>query len=352
MQWHDAGVDIEKAKTLFQAEPGWLNTASYGLPPQPAWDELQAALSDWRTGRTSWEAWGEAVDRARAVFARLVGVEATDVSIGAQVSQMLAPIAESIPDGANVLMPDEEFTSNVFPWLVQERRGLRVQSVPAGQLAAAIDEHTDVVAFSVVQSATGEVADVPAIAAAAQEVGALTVADGTQACGWLPVDARQLDVLVAGAYKWMLSPRGTGFLVTTPALRERIVPSQAGWYAGDDPHTSYYGAPLRLAADARRLDISPAWFNWVGTAPALELLEQVGIENVNAHDVGLANRFRAGLGLPASNSAIVSTAVPDAQRRFADAGIRAAVRGGRLRASFHLYTTEADVDAAIDALTS
>jgi selenocysteine lyase/cysteine desulfurase len=125
----------------------------------------------------------------------------------------------------------------------------------------------------------------------------------------------------------------------------------AGWWAGDDPHTSYYGPPLRLARDARRLDISPAWFTWVATAPALELIEQVGVEEIRAYDVGLADRFRDGLGLPASGSAIVSADVPGAQERLEAAGVRAAVRGGRLRASFHLYTTEADVDLALNALT-
>jgi selenocysteine lyase/cysteine desulfurase len=125
----------------------------------------------------------------------------------------------------------------------------------------------------------------------------------------------------------------------------------AGWWAGDDPHTSYYGPPLRLARDARRLDISPAWFTWVATAPALELIEQVGVEEIREYDVGLADRFREGLGLPASGSAIVSADVPGAQERLEAAGVRAAVRGGRLRASFHLYTTEADVDLALSALT-
>jgi selenocysteine lyase/cysteine desulfurase len=66
----------------------------------------------------------------------------------------------------------------------------------------------------------------------------------------------------------------------------------------------------------------------------------------------LANRFRAGLNLPDGDSAIVSTDVTGAEQRLAAAGVRAAVRDGRLRASFHLYTTEADVDMAVEALTS
>jgi selenocysteine lyase/cysteine desulfurase len=115
-------------------------------------------------------------------------------------------------------------------------------------------------------------------------------------------------------------------------------------------HTSYSGPPLRLAESARRLDTSPAWFSWVATQPALELVERIGVEAIHAHDVGLANRFRAGLGLEPGDSAIVSAEVPGARERLEAAGIVAAERGGRLRASWHVYNTEADVDAALDAL--
>jgi selenocysteine lyase/cysteine desulfurase len=345
-------VEIAKAQELFDPQPGWLDTASYGLPPQPAWEALQEALALWRTGSSWWRPWGDEAIRAREIFARLVAVPASDVTTGAQVSQLLGMIAASLPAGSRVVVPEEEFTSNLFPWLVQSQRGVDVRTVPARALIGAIDRGADLVAFSLVQSASGEIADLNALVAAAATVGAKTVVDATQACGWLPVDASMVDALVCGAYKWLLSPRGTAFMVTTPEMRERIIPSQSGWWAGDDPHTSYYGPPLRLAADARRLDISPAWFNWVATAPALELIEQVGVDEIRAHNVALANRFRSGLGLPSGDSAIVSVDVPGAEERLDAAGVRAAVRGGRLRASFHLYTTDADVDLALDALTT
>jgi selenocysteine lyase/cysteine desulfurase len=345
-------VEIAKAQQLFDPEPGWLDTASYGLPPLPAWEALQEALADWRTGHGHWSPWGDEAIRARETFARLVAVPASDVTTGAQVSQLLGMIAASLPSGTRVVVPEEEFTSNLFPWLVQEQRGVRVETVRARELANEIDDRTDLVAFSLVQSASGEIADLDAIVSAAVRVGATTVVDATQACGWLPVDASRVDAVVCGAYKWLLSPRGTAFMVTTPELRERIIPAQAGWWAGADPHTSYYGPPLRLAGDARRLDISPAWFNWVATAPALEVIEQVGIEEIRAHNVALANRFRAGLDLPVGDSAIVSVDVPGAEERLKAAGVRAAVRGGRLRASFHLYTTDADVDLSLNALTA
>jgi len=335
---------------LFRPDPGYLNTATYGLPPEPAWDALQTARAEWRTGQGDWRRWSEATERSRESFAALMGVPPADVSIGAQVSQLLAPIAAALPDGARVVAPEDEFTSNLFPWLVQATRGVKVTTVPARELADAITPDTDLVAFSLVQSATGEVADVDAVLSAAAAGGALTVVDGTQACGWLPIDAGRFDALACGAYKWMLAPRGSAFLVTKASLRSRLTAGQAGWFAGDDPHTSYYGPPLRLASDARALDISPAWFSWIGTAPAVELISQVGVAAIHAHNVSLANRFLAGLGRPTGNSAIVSVDLPDAEERLAAAGIRAAVRGGRVRASFHLYTTEADVDLAVAAL--
>jgi selenocysteine lyase/cysteine desulfurase len=344
-------MDLAEARALFSPDPGWLNTASYGLPPSTAWTALQTALDEWRHGRVSWEGWGESTARARTAFARLVGAAEADVTTGAQVSQLVGLLAASVPDGSVVLAPEEDFTSLLFPWLAQRDRGVVVRTVPADGLAAAITPDVDVVAFSLVQSASGAVADVDAVVAAARAASASTVVDATQAVGWLPVDAGRFDALVAGGYKWQLSPRGTAFLVTTAELRSRVVPSQAGWWAGDDPHGSYYGPPLRLAGDARRLDLSPAWFSWVGAAPALELLASVGVDAVRDWNVGLANRFLAGLGLPPGDSAIVSVDVPGAEERLAAAGVRAAVRGGRLRASFHLYTTQADVDRAVEALT-
>jgi selenocysteine lyase/cysteine desulfurase len=230
------------------------------------------------------------------------------------------------------------------------REDVHVQFVPFGHLAQSIRPDTDLVAFSAVQSADGRVADLTAIATAAQHHGALTLVDATQGAGWLPLDAADYDIVVSGAYKWLLSPRGTAFLIVRPALLDRIRPLYAGWYAGEEPWESIYGGPLRLAEDARRLDLSPGWLAWVGTAPALQLLNDVGIDQIHRHNVGLANSLRDRLGLEPSDSSIVSLDVdPD----FDDtrlAGLYTAYRAGRLRAGFHLYNTEADVGRLATAL--
>lgn len=186
--------------------------------------------------------------------------------------------------------------------------------------------------------------------AAAVPVSGSAYCDATQAVGWLPLDAGRFDALVCGAYKWLMSPRGSAFLTVSERLLERALPHSAGWYAGEDVHASYFGPPLRLAADARRFDLSPAWFSWVGTQPALEVIERIGVPAIHEHDVALANRFRAGLGLKPGNSAIVCADLPGAAERLQRAGIVAALRGGRLRTSWHVYNDAADVDRALAAL--
>ena len=343
-------LDLTETQKLWQPVGTYLNTASYGLPPTTAWDALHAALEDWRGGRTSWEHWGEPGEEARASFARLANVPVKSVAIAANVSTLLGFVAASIPDGSRVLAPDVDFASVLFPFMAQERRGVTVRLVPAGELADEIGPEVDVVAFSAVQMATGEVAELDAIVAAAAEHEVMTVVDATQALGWLPFDGSRFDVVAAHAYKWMMSPRGTAFMAIRRELLDAVVPHAAGWYAGEDPLATFFGPPLRLAASARRLDTSPAWFMWVGTAPALTVIERIGVEAIHEHDVGLANRFRTGLGLDESDSAIVFCDVEGAAEKLEAADIRAAVRGGRLRMSWHLYNTASDVDRALDVL--
>ena len=339
-------MEISQARELWEPAGVYCNTASFGLPPRPAWDALQAALEEWRGGRTSWEHWGQATDDSRASFARLVGVDVDRVAVGATVSEMIGSLVTALPSGARVVVPEIEFTSTLFPLLVQERRDVR--TVALANLVDAIADGVDAVAFSAVQMSTGEVADLDGIEAAAAAAGAITICDATQAIGWLPLDANRFDAVTCTAYKWLTSPRGSAFVAISERLLERVIPHSAGWYAGEDVHSSYFGPPLRLARSARRLDLSPAWFSWVGTAPALELIEQIGVQAIHDHDLGLANRFRAGVGLEPGNSAIVCADLPGAAERLERAGIMAAVRGGLLRTSWHVYNDERDVDRVLE----
>jgi len=347
-----ARLPLEDARKEFEPETVYVNTASIGLPPRRALDALAGALETWRTGRAEAAAYDVFVTRARERFAQLVGTTPAQVAIGNQVSTFSALVASALPDGARVLGADEDFTSVFFPFMVHADRGVTVKTVPLAGLIDAIGPGIDLVAVSAVQSADGRLVPggLEALAAAAARHGCMTYLDATQAFGWLPFDVGAFDVVSCAAYKWLMSPRGTAFAVVKPERLGALRPLYAGWYAGDDIWTSIYGPPLRLAREARRLDISPAWLSWVGTLPALELLAEVGLETIHRHDVGLANALRARLGMEASNSAIVTAQVTGGLERLGAANVKASVRAGAIRMSFHLHNTQGDVDAVARAL--
>ncbi len=341
-------LTTDQARPLFSPENVYLNTASYGLPPRPAFEALQAVADQWRHGRTSWHDWDGAVGESRAIWARMHGVPASWVAVGNQVSSFTGLVAMSLPRGSRVVCAHGDFTSVLWPFLAAP--GVEVDMVELEDVPSAVDASTTLVAVSAVQSLDGRVADLDAIVAVCEAHGARTFVDATQASGWLPLDGTRFDYLAASGYKWLLSPRGVCFMSIRPEAAEPLVPYLAGWYAGDEPFDTNYGAPMRLASDARRFDLSPAWLSWVGTAPALELLDAVGVEVIHEHDVGLANRFLAGLGRPPSDSAIVSVPAGSLGAVLRSAGVVATEREGMMRFSFHVYTTAEDVDRALDAV--
>lgn len=335
----------------FTRDTVFLNTAAYGLPPRAATEAVHAIERERASGLLSLPALDELVQRSRNAFARLVGVPAARVAIGSQASQFVGLVAAAMPAGATVLVADDDFTSLLFPFLVAAERGVRVRSVPLERIVDAVDPSVALVAVSAVQSADGRVAPVEELLSAASTHGARVLLDATQSAGWLPIPADRVDYLVCSGYKWLLGPRGTCFFAGTEEALDRLSPLAAGWYAGADQWDSLYGAPLRLSSDARRFDLSPAWASWVGQAPALEFLADIGESAIGAHNRALADRFRAGLGLTPAESAIVSL---DVDERTAAALVEhrvvASMRAGRLRCSFHLSTDTDDVDRALAVL--
>jgi selenocysteine lyase/cysteine desulfurase len=341
---------LHDAARQFAAQRCYLDTATVGLPPAGALRAMGADLQRWAGGRVDAIGYDAIIDRCREAYSTLVGTTADRVGIIGQVSVATAVAASALHPGDEVLVAEEDFTSVLFPLLQLRDRGVRVTSVPLDGLLDAIGPGTTMVAVSAVQSADGRVLDLDALHAAAVAHDCLTYVDLTQAASWLPIGADRFSITAAGAYKWLCSPRGTGFVTVDPAVADRFTPVAAGWYAGADVWSSIYGGPLRLADDGRRFDTSPAWSCWVGAAPALELLAAVGTPAIGAHDVALANRLRSGLGLPASDSAIVSLDHADGHAALRAADVACAGRGGRLRLAMHLYTSVEDVDRALELL--
>ena len=343
-----ASVVREAFGAEFVGAERFLNTPTYGLPPQFMFDALQDCLRDWQAGTMDVPSFDESVTAGRAGYAALVGVPADSVVMAGTVSSALGLVAAAIPDGSRVATLPGEFTSTSFPFAVQASRGVTVTEVNSDELVTTASDY-DVVTASLVQSANGAVLDVDALRANVAGTDTLTVIDVTQALGWKNFELAWADVTVAAVYKWLLAPRGTAWMSLSDRVSRSMIPHAANWYAGEKPWSTIYGLPLRLAADARRFDVSPTWFSVLGAGLTLPWLASLDRAAVEAHALGLASRLTTELQLPQEDSAIVSIPTAAAEE-IRNAGIRASIRAGAVRVGFHLYNTEDDLDRLLDVL--
>ncbi|MBQ1000815.1 aminotransferase class V-fold PLP-dependent enzyme [Streptomyces nigra] len=349
---------METFESLVRAEFApknvYLNTASNGLLPARTVAALDRAAR-MRADGVPLGSLYEDVEAVRASFARLAGVPVERIALGGSVAEYGALIAASLPEGAEVLTAEADFASLVNPFHM--RGDLKVRAVPLERLAESVRPDTALVAVSSAQSADGRLADLAAVRRAARAHGARTYVDASQSLGWLPLQAAEDDFTAAIAFKWVLGPHGIAFFVA-PEDFGGLTPLLAGWIAGEVPWESCYGPVEELARSARRFDISPSLFGFAGLRASLELVERLGVDAIQAHDLALADRFRAGLArlghtpVPAPGSAIVSVpGLGSRQGELSRAGIEVSDRAGHLRAAFHLYNTDADVDRLLDALS-
>ncbi|WP_031002865.1 aminotransferase class V-fold PLP-dependent enzyme [Streptomyces sp. NRRL F-5727] len=347
-------LDLPLGGAEFAPTRTYLNTSACGLLPRRTVEAVTLLARETADGRSGGAGSFDVVDAARAAYARLAGVAPERVAVGSSVAVHSGMIAQSMPAGSEILFPEGDFSSLITPFTI--RGDLKVRFVPLERLAASVRPETALVALSAVQSADGRTADLAAVRAAAAAHGARTLLDATQSAGWLPLAAGEWDYTVAGAYKYLLCPRGTSFLTVTEEAQDSLLPIHAGWVTGEELWVNSYGPVRELARSARRFDEPAAFLSYHGAAASLALLEEIGIGRIEAHDKGLAARFRAGLlslgHQPVMDDSTV-VAVPGLGHR-ADAldaaGVVLSARAGNLRASFHLYNTAADVDRTLDVL--
>jgi selenocysteine lyase/cysteine desulfurase len=353
----DAPAEVRE---LFDPAPGtiYLDAATYGLPPRPTVTAMHRAIDAWQAGAADWvSAWDRTGEACRDSFAQLIGARPETIALVPSVSVGVGTVAATLQAGDDVVVPEDEFTSVLFPLLAVEReRGVRVRVVPFERLADSVDHSTRLVAFSLVQSQSGRTADLRSIVEAAQAVGARTLVDATHAVPFVTFDRDlpRIDYLVCAAYKHLLSPRGVAFLHVAPEHWDAVPPLLANWRSASDPYGRYYGGALDLAPTAARFDVSLAWFSWVGAAVSLGLLVDWQRQGFLNEVVLLARRLATQLGLAETPAgSVLSVPVADAEvvrAHLAKAGIRAAVRAGSVRLSPHVYNTEAEIDVAAQAL--
>src|SRR5215470_2959969 len=155
----------------FDVAPGYLNTASIGIPPLFVADAVAQAVGRWRTGSDRSNAFDADVTEARKAWASLIRVAPENVAIGASVSQLVGLVAASVPNDTRVLTVAGEFTSVIFPFAAQAHRGVTLTEVESTELVSHVRHH-DLVAVSVVQSLDGAIADMKGLREAAAASGA------------------------------------------------------------------------------------------------------------------------------------------------------------------------------------
>jgi selenocysteine lyase/cysteine desulfurase len=366
-------VDLEGFRAAFPALQHyiWLNSATSPPAAAPVAEALRRVQRDWETGDFAWQAWEADAYATRDLFARLVNAPADAVALTSSVSYGAASVAATLPAG-RVVVGGMEFQSNYYPWLALRDRGFEVTVVEPDEhdvvwtdrLIDAIAPDTVLVAISEVQSVNGHRADLAAIVEAAHARGARVFVDACQSLGALrfDVEALPVDYLATHGYKWLLCPRGAAWLYVRPDHLPELRPLTPSWKTVEEPYASYYGGEMVVPENARKLDVSFAWFSWPGAKAALELLHSLDRQAVEERALTLAETFREGArsrGLDVSPvelpSQIVGVVVPDPDElriRLKEQRVVAAVRGGYLRIGFHGFNDEADVAAGLDALTA
>jgi selenocysteine lyase/cysteine desulfurase len=354
----------------------YLNSCSQGVLSDAVRGAYADYLRDWDEKGAPWEYWMERTEAARSSFAALVGAHNDEVAVTASVSAGVNAIASGLrlADGRNrIVVSDFEFPTVGQIWHAQEDRGFTIRHVPQGDAPvvpleafdAAIDEQTALVAITQVCYRNGACIDVEGVVKLAHERGALVLLDSYQAIGTMPIDVKALDVdlLVAGALKYLLSSAGLGFLYCKRDLVERLRPTATGWFADENVFAMDI-QDYSPAHDARRFQAGtpPIPSIYAGIA-GIGLMQEIGIAETRAHVLQLNETLFAGVDElggtvvtprdPASHGALVAIRSTDEHAlvtALAEDGLLTSSRDGNLRVSAHCYNTHEDIEQLLAGL--
>jgi selenocysteine lyase/cysteine desulfurase len=343
---------------MFHPDPGltYLDTATYGLPPEPTVRAMRAAHDEWINGTGRWVEWDKQSERARAAFARLLSVAPARVALLPSVSIGVGVVAAALKPGDRVVVPAAEFRSVLYPLLVARDRGIELVEVDdVDRLVDAIAPGTALVAITLVQMHTGRVLPVREIVDRAQAVGARVLLDATHGVPFVDLGdvIDRVDYNLVHAYKHLLCPRGVAFMI----LREDVVgplpPIVSSWRASDNPYTQFFGGPLELAHGAAQYDASLAWHPWIGAAESLELLVHWQAAGALQEPLALARSLAERLAIPWGGATLVCPPIDDPDRVrdvLAEQRIKASFRGTAIRFSTHVYNDAGDIERAASAI--
>lgn len=286
--------------------------------------------------------------------------------------------------GDEIIVTHLEHHANIVPWQqLAAEKGAHLRVVPVddhGQIRLdafqrLLGPKTKIVSLTQVSNALGTVTPAQEMVAMARRYGAATIVDGAQAVSHMPVDVQALDAdfYVFSGHK-VFGPTGIGAVYGRAAVLEHMQPWQGGGNMIADvtfERTVFQGAPERFEAGTG--NIADA----VGLGAALDYLEQLGMQNIAAHEHALIDYGTEALlsvpglrliGTAREKAGVLSfvlegCATADVGKALAGEGI--AVRAGHhcaqpilrrfgveatVRPSFALYNTFEDIDALVDVL--
>jgi len=370
--------DFRELRKQFPTLDNWiyLDTAAKAPLPRCAEEAMISYMADmWeRVGERSFST--QEIERARETVARLVGVPSSTVSFIKNTSEGINIVAHGLglETGDKVLISEFEHSAGVLPWRRLEKIGVEVEVVrgsngriPPESFIEKMDDRTRAVGVSWVAYGNGYRFDIPAIAAACRERNIVLAVDGIQAVGVLatPLPDLGADIVVAGGFKGLLSPTGTGFLYCREGFASRIEPAYVARFsfASDDK----WKQPLRLADDARRFEYgNPNYLGiWV-MRHSVELILSIGLEQIERRVRELTTYLyerveERGFTVVTPKSwreraGILSFDVPEPEmvrRQLLERKIVVNVRDGNtLRVAPHFYNTRQDIDTLVDALVT
>ena len=354
----------------------YLNSGSYGALADSVKEAINSYMDDRLRLGAAWDAWTMKNESVRSLIAEVLHAQPDEIAVTASASagiNALASACDFTGRRNKVLVSDFEFPTSAQIWHAQELRGARVVHVPRApdgyippeSFEKLIDEETQLVAVTHVCFRNGAKLDIPAIVALARAKGARVLLDCYQAVGALPVDVKRLEVdfAVGGMLKYLLGTAGLGFLYVRSELIPTLVPTNSGWFAQADI------AAMDITANqpsptARRFEAgTPAVVNCYAAEAGLKIILEVGTDAIGERVRYLTRLYMDRLeeiGWPSITPradeqrgpmvCLPARQVAQLFDRLTRQDIITSFRDDNLRATFHFYNTEQDVDAIVRAL--
>lgn len=226
----------------------------------------------------------------RSFAARLLGAHLEEIALVGPTSLGLSLVASGFPfrKGDNIVIYQDDYPSNVYPWMPLAERGVQVRllnirhygRVRKIDVEGQIDEHTRLVALASCHFVSGYRIDIQGIGTMLTQRNIAFCVDGIQTVGAFATPAEHFDFLAADSHKWLLGPCAAGIMFVRKSWQDRVRPPIYGWHNVRCPN---YVAQEQLVhpPDGRRYEAGTA--NLVGLAglhAAMQILLELGVENI------------------------------------------------------------------------